>query len=243
MIDTNNLVLLDKFIFLPLSSRIEDYESIFPGRYILHRENKQYGLDEEYVEFLPGGKIGDTNLDVRGFPCKGWSVKIHVGPQMATQNSFDVKGLSTMEIIYCDDILIYAIGHANMKHFFIRESYAKRFQSNDDILLYLCKIENAWVKKQVQLSFVTNSVDVFLDYREPLGFWIPVISAFIISGFLAQIEWWLWLSVIIVYPVTRFTFRTMLKMRRKVLIKRYKQAHPEDLLANSPTINAFDSRY
>lgn len=238
MIDTNNLVLLDKFIFLPLSSRIEENETIFPGKYILHRENKQYGLDEEYIEFLPGGKIGDTNLDVRGFPW-GWNVRIHVGPQMASQNSFDVKGLSTMEIIYCDDKIIYALGYAKVKHFFVKETYAKDFQTNDDILLYFSKIENIWTKKQAELSYVTYPVDIYLDYREPLGIWIPIILSFIISGCLGQIEWWLWFSVIIIFPVVLFAFRTILKMRRNVLIKRYKQAHPEDLLANSPTVNAF----
>lgn len=238
MIDTNNLVLLDKFIFLPLSSRIDENESIFPGKYILHREKKQYGLDAEYIELLPGGEIGDTNLDVKGFPW-GWSVKT-LSPQKTSRNSFNVKGLSTMEIIYCDDKIIYALGYANVKHFFIKETYAKDFQSNDDILLYFSRIENIWAKKQTELRSVTYPVDIYLDYTEPLGIWIPIIISSIISGCLGQIEWWLWFSIIIIFPIILFAFRTILKMRRKVLIKRYKQTHPEDVLANSPTINAFE---
>jgi len=236
MIDITKLEVLKTFKYIGLSSKIEEWKSVVPGTYYIFREKLYHSEVVDYVELKTDGTIGTSNLNCCG-PRK-WDVRVHPGKYNSSQNSFDVSGLSTMEIIYVDEKIIYCTGYANTPLLFIKKEYVSEYDE-DSILLHFSKIQNYWLCENKKLMTVTLHIDRIL--HDAVMFYGPAFAGIVVSTIIACIFGKSYLYYIVAPVIVSFIllFYIILKRKRVATINRYKTEHPQDKLANALTFDAF----
>lgn len=239
MINVQNLGILDTFRFISLSSKFKEIDTILIGKWIVYNQSGAYNDNAEIV-FEKDGAISYSSFSKKQkewIEEKGWSFVEHIGRDQATQNSFNVLGMSTMEIVYIDENIIYAKGYADKRILFIKEEAKDIFKSSDDILLFFAKIENFWNSDLNRMRSLVPE-NLIKWHRGPQIFVVFVV-AYLISGYVGDKTGFFGtiisflLVCLIAVPCTIFITKLLL-MR---WLNKYKTAHPEDKLANYITID------
>ena len=228
MINLNQLVILKTYKYFPLSSKIAEWEHLISGKYVRYRYvYNNYDNSRDEIEFLKGGKLGDTSF--RKWAPQEWSVKLGIS---VLDNILNISGLSTSSIIYIDEYLIYT-GDS----IFIKKDYLDMFDDNRKIIEYFSIIENNWLLEQKRLQTEMYEVDNHLYYRVKDYLWVLFVAFCIsIGGAFAELASLCLFPIVIVLELLYVLFRVI---RRKQYIKEYKASHPNDKLANYICTNAF----
>ena len=239
MINVQNLDILDTFRFISLSSKFEEIDTILIGRWIVYNQSDDYNDNAEIV-FEKDGAISYSSFSKKQkerIEENGWSFVEHIGRDQATQNSFNVLGMSTMEIVYIDENIIYAKGYADNRVLFIKEEAKDIFKSSDDVLLFFAKIENFWNSDLNRMRSLVPE-NLIKWHRGPQIF-VVLVVAYLISGYVGDktgiFGTIISFLLVCLIAVACTIFITKLLLMR--WLNKYRTAHPEDKLANHITID------
>jgi hypothetical protein len=228
MIDTREIAILKTFKYFPLSSRIDEYKNLIPGKYVRYKLSYQdYDNPTDEVEFLVNGRLGENTLDT--WENETWNVRLGVS---VLDNYFDVSGLSTTSIKYLDDCVIYT-----KDALYIKKEHLKDFDSNEKIIQYFATIENKWLIEQQRLQTEICHIDRHLYYSVKDYLWVAFV-AFCTSIAAMFFD----IKLLLIFPIVLgllFMYWTFGKLKRRHFIKRYKAEHPKDKLANYICLDAF----
>ena len=212
--------------FLPLSVSNEKVERFLKGKWIVFEGNST-STEKNMIEFGEDNAIKNSTIKKwRGYDKPDWEFEDHKFGNYTSFNSFNVNGMSTMEIIYIDEYLIYARGYANKDIIFIKEDSIGKFKDLRTISNYLYNRERYWV----DLYWTFNDKHQSEFSKESLvGIWLllflcslPIIllaqnqSSFFIFGLLCLVGIVIAVALVIYY-----------KLRQNTLLRKY-IAHYKD---------------
>lgn len=225
-IDMSYYPKLSDIEFLPLSVSNEKVECFLLGKWIVFEGNST-STEKNMIEFGENNTIKNSTIKKwRGYERPDWEFEDHKFGNYSSFNSFNVNGMSTMEMIYIDEYLIYARGYANKDIIFIKEDSIGKFEDLRTISIYLYNKERYWVN--LYRTFNDKHQSEF-SKESLVGIWLLLTFCsipFIVSAKNQSdiLKWGLLILVGILIAVALVIYY---KLRQNTLLRKY-IAHYKD---------------
>lgn len=224
---------LSEIKYLPLSVGTEKVKRFLIGKWIVFKENGTY-TEKNRIEFGEDNKIINSTIEKwRSYGKPDWSFEDHKFDNFDKFNYFNVNGMSTMEMIYIDENLIYARGHADIDIIFIKEDSIGLFNNIKEITTYLFNKERYWVNINNAFNEKHHNKDIKESF---VAFWIllTLTSVFFIPTATKQsgtvkVELLLLVSIVIAIALA-ICYKLRQKTILKKLITQYKDTDTAVLL-------------
>ena len=233
LIDMSNSPQLSDIKYLPLSVNKDKVERFLIGKWIVFEGGSTY-TEKNMIEFGEYNKIINSTIKKwRGDNTPDWEFEDHKFDNYTSFNSFNVNGMSTMEMIYIDEHIIYARGYADKDIIFIKEDSIGMFKSLKDITNYLYKKEAYWVninntynEKHHDKNIKGSLVGLWILLTLGSVLFIPSITQ---NGHI--VKWGLFLFIAIIIAVVLVIYYILRqKIMLKELITQYKGTDTSILL-------------
>ena len=257
-IDVENLSLLDRFKYIPLSMNSENIGNLLLGKWNHYcSENNYTGpnllgtifeFSNDYINYLDSAdRQRFCYWSIHEFFEDGYK-KVH--PFMKTiQIRFPKSNFDYINpvIIYIDEkiMLLGAQGNFKGKYNYkltdicIRDEALDLFKTNDDILLYFSKIENHWENEKFKTKYkIKEEIENYESYFTIASIVLLIISIIILFILYDSIlvRFCGVFGLFILIPTLIHPFYRLME---NIVIKNYKKKNPDNRFAQIMTRKLF----